>query len=346
VVLDWFKEWVGYPREAAGLLLSGGSVANLTGLACARAGLAGDDLSRAVVYFSAESHSSVAKAARVLGFPPERVRALPADPLGRLEAGPLVAALELDRATGLLPLAIVASAGTTSTGAVDPLSELAELAAAQKLWLHVDAAYGGFAVLTERGRALLRGMERADSITLDPHKWLYQPFEVGCLLVREGARLERAFHVMPHYLQDTAVSGREVNFGERGIQLTRSARVLKIWLSLQYFGVAAFVQAIDRCIDLALYAQERLEKSRRFELLAPASLGIVCFRRVWSGVQENVVEGRNVQLTKEFAASGVGLISSTRAQGRYALRLCILNHRTTRSDVDRVIDWLETWESA
>ena len=341
VVLDWFKQWVGYPPGAAGLLLSGGSVANLTALACARAQLSAEDLARAVVYFSAESHSSVAKAARVLGFPAEHVRAIPADELGRLDVGPLVAAVENDRATGLLPLAVVASAGTTSTGAIDPLNALADFAAAEKLWLHVDGAYGGFAVLTERGHALLRGMERADSITLDPHKWLYQPFEVGCLLVREGVRLERAFHVMPHYLQDTAVSGREVNFGERGVQLTRSARVLKIWLSLQYFGVPAFAQAIERCLGLTLYAQERLEQSRRFELLSPASLGIVCFRRVWSGVDESEIERRNVQLTLEFKASGVGLISSTRANGRYALRLCILNHRTARSDVDRVIDWLE-----
>jgi glutamate/tyrosine decarboxylase-like PLP-dependent enzyme len=188
-------------------------------------------------------------------------------------------------------------------------------------------------------------MDRADSLTLDPHKWLYQPFEVGCLQVREGARLERAFHVMPHYLQDTAVTGREVNFGERGVQLTRSARVLKVWLSLQYFGVPAFAQAIEQCLALALYAEERLERSGRFELLSPASLGIVCFRRVWSGVDEREIERRNAQLTKELGASGVGLISSTRAQERYALRLCILNHRTGRTDVDRVIDWLETWDT-
>jgi glutamate/tyrosine decarboxylase-like PLP-dependent enzyme len=136
-----------------------------------------------------------------------------------------------------------------------------------------------------------------------------------------------------------------VNFGERGVQLTRSARVLKIWLSLQYFGVPAFAQAIERCLGLTLYAQERVEQSSRFELLSPASLGIVCFRRVWSGVDESEVERRNVQLTMEFKASGVGLISSTRANGRYALRLCILNHRTARSDVDRVIDWLENQDT-
>src|SRR6185369_4740979 len=170
---------------------------------------------------------------------------------------------------------------------------------------------------------------------LDPHKWLYQPFETGCLLVRAGTRLERAFHAMPHYLQDTAVSGREVNFGDRGVQLTRSARAIKVWLSLQYFGVGAFVEAIDRSCDLAAYAEQRIASSKVFELLSPASLGIVCFRRLWPGASEAEHEQRNAQLTKELGASGVGLISSTRAQGRYALRVCILNHRTTQADVDR-----------
>jgi glutamate/tyrosine decarboxylase-like PLP-dependent enzyme len=148
---------------------------------------------------------------------------------------------------------------------------------------------------------------------------------------------------MPHYLQDTAVSGQEVNFGERGVQLTRSARVFKIWLSLQFFGVPAFAQAVERSMGLALYAQERIQSSAQFEMLSPASLGIVCFRRVWSGVEESEIERRNTRLTRDFGASGIGLISSTRAKGRYALRLCILNHRTMRSDVDCVIDWLENW---
>ena len=341
VVLDWFKEWVGYPAEAAGLLSSGGSAANLTALACARAPLSPEDQHRAVVYFSAESHSSVGKAARILGFERELVRAIAPDADQRLPLDRLHSAVAQDRAHGLLPLVVIANAGTTSTGAIDPLPELAHFTRQHDLWLHVDAAYGGFVVLTERGRTWLRGLELADSITLDPHKWLYQPFEAGCLLVRDGDNLERAFHALPDYLQDTAVSGQEVNFGDRGVQLTRSARALKIWLSLQYFGLAAFRAAIDQSLDLTVYAQQRIEQSPAFELLTPAKLGIVCFRRIWE-VPEPELEQRNIGLVKRLGESGIGMISSTRALGRYALRVCILNHRTSRADVDRVLSWLES----
>src|SRR5687767_14307294 len=286
VILEWFKQWVGYPAQATGLLLSGGSAANLTALACARINRGDTTLNRNVVYFSAESHSSVAKAARALGFPDDQVRALPPDAQLRLDVDSLRTAVRADRTRGLHPLAVVANAGATSTGAVDPLLEIASLANDENLWLHVDAAYGGFAILTDRGRALLRGIELADSITLDPHKWLYQPFEVGCLLVRSAGDLDRTFHAMPAYLQDTAIAGGEVNFGDRGVQLTRTARGLKVWLSLQYFGVQAFRQVINGALDLALHAEQRVRRSDRFQLLSAASLGIVCFRRIWNAASE------------------------------------------------------------
>ncbi|MGH7460800.1 MAG: pyridoxal phosphate-dependent decarboxylase family protein, partial [Longimicrobiales bacterium] len=245
-----------------------------------------------------------------------------------------------DRARGLLPLVVVANGGTTSTGAIDPLPELAEFCSENRIWLHIDAAYGGFAVLTERGKSWLKGLERADSITLDPHKWLYQPFEVGCLLVRDGQRLERAFHAMPHYLQDTAVEGREVNFGDRGYQLTRSARAVKVWLSIQYFGLQAFRTAIDHTLDLTVYAEQQLRARPEFEILSPASLGIVCFRRIWPGLDEAGHDARNHELTRQLADSGTGMISSTRIDGRYSLRVCILNHRTTAADIDEVVSFL------
>jgi glutamate/tyrosine decarboxylase-like PLP-dependent enzyme len=339
IVLDWLKEWIGFPATASGLLLSGGSSANLIALACARAQRDAQDYGRAVLYWSSESHSSVAKAARILGFPPDRVRVLPADAQNRLPVDLLERAVAEDRARGLVPLVVVANAGTTSTGAVDPLPEIARLARAQSLWLHVDAAYGGFAALTERGRHWLRGIEDADSITLDPHKWFYQPFEVGCLLVRD-ARLDRAFHSMPDYLQDTAIAGREVNFADRGYQLTRSARAIKIWLSVQYFGLESFRAAIDQSLDLAAYSERRLQSLEQFEILSGVHLGIVCFRRRAAGADEAELENLNVALTRQLADSGVGMISSTRVRGHYALRFCIMNYRTARADVDRVIDFL------
>ncbi|HUH11762.1 MAG TPA: aminotransferase class V-fold PLP-dependent enzyme [Longimicrobiales bacterium] len=333
VVLGWFRDWLGMPPSTAGILTSGGSAANLTALACARHAH-GDG----VLYLSTETHSSVARAARILGFPDDRVRALPADRDGRLQAEVCRAAIAEDRRAGRRPLALVASAGATSTGAVDPLGALAEVAEEEGVWLHVDAAYGGFAVLTAEGRELLAGIERADSVTLDPHKWLFQPYEAGCLLVREGPRLRDAFHILPAYLQDTAVAGGEVNFAERGPQLTRMARAVKIWLSVQLFGLDAFRAAIEEALRLARRAEERIRRSAELELATPARLGIVCFRRRAS---EESADSTNEALVRALAESGLGMISSTRVDGRYALRLCILNHRSRWEDVERVLTFLE-----
>lgn len=337
VVIDWFKEWIGYPETAAGLLLSGGSAANLTALACARLTHA-RDASKAVVYHSSEAHSSVARAIRIVGF--EHVRVIDTDARHRMDPKKLEAAIRMDADAGLEPLAVIASAGTTSTGAIDPLDVIGDIARRHGLWLHVDAAYGGFAVLSSQGRGIFSGLDRADSITLDPHKWLYQPFEAGCLLVRDGQRLHRAFTVSPSYLQDTAVEGAEVNFGERGFQLTRSARVLKIWLSLKYFGLQPFRDAIERTIALAAYAGDRISRSHEFELLTQPSLGIVCFRRRFPDSPERM-DDLNAAILRKLADSGQALISSTRIDGLYSLRLCILNHTTTRADVDAVLDFIE-----
>jgi aromatic-L-amino-acid/L-tryptophan decarboxylase len=322
--------------------LSGGSQANLTALACARETTAGGRSETAVIYVSSQGHSSVMRALRILGFRSEQIRALPVDERYRLRPDALAAAMEKDVRAGRQPFLAVANAGVTNTGAVDPLGDLAAVCADHGAWLHVDAAYGGFTVLTERGREWLAGIEQADSVTLDPHKWLYQPYEAGCLLVREGPLLSNAFHIMPDYLQDTAVGGVEVNFADRGIQLTRSARALKLWISLQFFGVEAFRRAIDRSLDLAVLAEERVGASAELELLSPATLGIVCFRRHPDGMdEEGSLERLNADLIRRLMESGEGLVSSTRVDGRYALRLCVLNHRSAAEDVERVVAWLE-----
>jgi aromatic-L-amino-acid/L-tryptophan decarboxylase len=343
VVLDWFKEWIGYPAEAEGVLVSGGSAANMTALACAREAMLGAMSERVVAYVSDQAHSSVARAARVLGFRPEQVRVLPTDERFRMRPDDLVDAMDADMRAGLRPLFVSASAGSTNTGAVDPLPELAEICKERGAWLHVDGAYGGFATLTGRGRRLLQGIELADSVTLDPHKWLYQPFECGCLLVRRGHYLREAFEITPDYLKDTEVLAREVNFADRGVQLSRMCRALKLWVSLKYFGVAAFRMAIDRSLDLAREAQARIENSGKLELLVPATLGVVCFRRRFEGVDdEDELARLNAGLVEGLTASDEGHISSTRLRGRYALRMCVLNHTSTSGDVDRVLDWIET----
>ena len=335
-ILGWFKEWIGYPERAAGALVSGGSAGNLTALACARETRAGPMREDLVLYVSDQAHSSVARAARILGFRPGQVRVLPADSAFRLDPETLRAAMEADAAAGRTPFLVAANAGTTNSGAVDPLPGLAEVCREHDVWLHVDGAYGGFAVLADP--ELLPGLELADSITLDPHKWLYQPFECGCVLVREGPALRAAFEILPDYLRDAEAAEEEVNFCDLGLQLTRSARALKLWVSLRFFGLEAFRTTIRRSLELAAAAARRVEASDSLELMAPPSLGIVCFRRRYLDDRENA------GLAAALEASGIGLVSSTRLQGRLALRLCVLNHSSTPEDVEKVLGFLETAE--
>ena len=340
VVLDWFKRWIGYPDDAAGVLVSGGSAANMTALACAREALLGPMSPHAVAYVSDQAHSSLARAARLLGFRADQVRVLPADETRRLSPDVVAAAIDADARAGYKPLFVAGAAGTTNTGAVDPLAELAAVCRERGVWFHVDGAYGGFAALTARGRAALRGIDQADSVTLDPHKWLYQPFECGSLLVRDGALLSKAFEIAPDYLKDTLLEHEEVNFADRGLQLSRSSRALKVWLSVSYFGAGAFREAIDRSLDCAVAAEQHIRDTDELELLSPASLGVVCFRRRGrEGEDEETAARRNAALVAAFEATGDGLVSSTRLRGRYAIRLCVMNHTSSEADVKKVLDW-------
>jgi aromatic-L-amino-acid/L-tryptophan decarboxylase len=337
-VVGWFKDWLGYPSDASGTLVSGGSAANLTALACARETLVGSMRDDLVIYASDQAHSSIGRAARMLGFRPHQLRVLPvADDL-RLEPETLASAIAADDAAGRRPFLVVANGGATSTGAVDPIGELADVCRGRGVWLHVDAAYGGFAALTDRGRAVLSELPLADSIAVDPHKWLYQPYECGCILVRDPHALKRAFAITSDYLRDAEAGDAAVNFSDEGFQLTRASRAFKLWLSLRTFGIDAFRDAIDRTLDLAEIARRRVERSERLELAAPPSLGIVCFRR--TDLDDDAVDG----LVAALESSGVGLISSTRVHGRPALRLCILGHASRKEDVDRVLELLETAE--
>ncbi len=339
-VLRWFAGWIGFPPGAAGILVGGGSQANMTALACAREARLGIMSDDAVVYVTDQAHSSLARAARVLGFQPNQVRVLPVDAQLRMQPRALAEAMAADLRLGRTPLFVTAMAGSTNAGAVDPLAAIADVCAAHGAWLHVDAAYGGFACMTERGARVLAGIERADSVTLDPHKWLYQPFECGCLLVRDGPLLRAAFEITPDYLADASVQAAEVNFADLGMQLTRGFRALKVWLSVHTFGTRAFALAIDRCLDLALAAEVRIAAEPELELLSPASLGVVCFRRHPAGLDdEDGLTRCNADLVARFADSGRGLVSSTRLRGSYAIRMCILNHTSTGGDVEQVLEW-------
>jgi len=346
-VLGWFKDWVGYPETAGGSLLTGGSAANMIALACAREKLAGPMSDRLMVYVSDQSHSSLARAARVLGFLPDQVRVVPTDPSLRLRPEALASVMEADLRAGRTPLFVAASAGATNAGTVDELPALAELCHERGVWLHADAAYGGFAVLTERGREQLTGLELADSITLDPHKWLYQPYECGCLLVRDGRAQRAAFEVTPDYLSHAKAAEGEVDFADLGLQLSRASRALKVWVSLQYFGLDAFRGAIDRSLDRAELARRRIEESDTLELAAPPSLGIVCLRRRFADAEdEEELERRNAALVDALERSGLGLVSGTRLHGTFVIRLCVLNHTTDEDTVERVLGFLESEEVA
>ena len=336
-VLDWFREWLGYPAEGSGVLTSGGSAANLLAIVTARETAGNPE--RGTVYLSEQSHGSVARAARVAGIHPERIRLVEADEVCRIVPASLRAAIRRDRAAGMHPFLAVGNAGTTNTGAIDPLAELADIAREEGLWYHVDAAYGGFAILDPEVRPLMSGLERSDSATLDPHKWFFQPYETGCLMVRDPALLERAFRIAPDYLQDAAWGPRHVNFCDRGVQLTRIFRALRVWLSVQRYGLAAHRAAISRAIALARGAETRIRELGELELLAPQSLGMVCFRyRGSGGVPDEELDDLNRRIQGEIVNSGFAMMSSTQLQGRLSLRFCVLNVRTTAEDLARTLD--------
>ena len=333
-VVRWFCQICGLPAAAGGLFVSGGSVANMTALVAARHALLQDRVEGATVYFSDQTHSSVERALRVIGFAPGQVRKLASDQNFRLPLDALREAIAEDRAKGLRPFCVIANAGTTNTGAVDPLPELAEIAAAEKLWLHIDGAFGAAAVLAERGRTALRGLERADSISLDPHKWLFQSFECGCVLVRDAALLKSAFQIKPDYLRDVHRDIAEVNPCDYGIQLTRSFRALKVWLSTETFGVAAFRQAITRGFELAEFAERELRARGGWEILSPAQMATVCFR---FGSDDAL----QTQLVDVMLRDGYALLTSTTLKGATALRLCTINPRTTEEDIVETVNRLD-----
>ncbi len=333
VTVDWLRELCGLPASAGGLFVSGGSMANLTCLAAARHVRLADEMTGAVVYFSDQTHSSIERALRVLGFSIAQLTRLPSDEGFRLEMGALRREVATDRAAGRRPFSVVANAGTTNTGAVDPLGELARFCRQEGLWLHVDGAYGAAAAITAEGRALLAGLELVDSLSLDPHKWLFQPFESGCALVREEQWLKDTFRILPEYLRDVHRSEEEVNFCDRGVQLTRNFRALKLWMSIKVFGLAAFREAVTWGLRLAERAEQELRAVGCFEIVTPAQLGIVSFRFVAPGLSPDQEEAVNQRLVGEMLADGYAVLTSTVLRGRTALRLCTINPRTTEDEI-------------
>ena len=341
VVIDWFRRWLGYPASAGGLFTSGGSAGSLDALVAARE--AAGHPERATVYMSDQSHSVLSRAAMIIGVRSEGVRTVPSDGDFRMDLEALRRTVADDRAAGFTPIAVCANAGASSTGAVDPLGAMADYCQAEGIWLHADAAYGGFAVVTDKGKRLLAGIERADSIGLDAHKWFFQPYEAGCLLVKDASTLENVFALHHDVLQDTVWGANHPNFADRGLQLSRSFRALKVWMSVQTFGLAAFRRAVAKGMELAGRAEEHVRASPLLEITNPASLGIVCFRinPADAAIADEALEEINRNVLARIFWEDPALISSTLLRGTFSLRLCIMNHTTTWDDVRQTLEAIE-----
>ena len=334
-VIRWFCDLFGYPAEAQGILTSGGSMSIFSGIVTARHARLGEDFMSGTMYFSQQTHASVAKAAALAGFPNRSFRLVPTTPELRLDLDALRDMLKRDAADGLRPFLVVASAGTTNTGAVDPIAEVAEIAREHGLWLHVDGAYGGPFQLTERGRRLFRGIEEADSITLDPHKAMFLPYGTGSLLVREGRLLREAHFVGADYLQDLAKEDEIPNFADYSPELSRDFRGLRVWLPLKLHGAQAFRDALDEKLDLARYLHEELRATPGFELPWEPELSVVAFRyRPERGDPDEF----NRKLLERINASKRVFLSSTLIDGRFVIRACIVSFRTHRDRIEEAAE--------
>ena len=326
VVLDWLRSLLGLPAGTEGVVMSGGSLSNMTALAAAR-----DARGHGIAYLSDQTHASVARGLTALGFGSEEIRVLPTDEGFRLPARAVAEAVRADRRRGARPGLVVATAGTTNTGAVDDLEGLADLCAAEDLWLHVDGAYGAPAALCEAGRALLAGLDRADSLALDPHKWLFAPYDAGVLFVRHPGVLDHAFSMRPEYLADVRSASGEVDFGDRSLELSRRARAFKLWMMFRTYGAARVRAAIERGIALAERAQALIEADPHWQTVTPAQLGIVTFTHPgWDAAEHTA---RVAALT----ADGYAAVTSTTLKGIPALRLCTINPRTTEADIAQTL---------
>jgi aromatic-L-amino-acid/L-tryptophan decarboxylase len=339
LTLRWLGQLVGFDDEAAGLMVSGGSAANLTALLAAVRTHAAPDADRRalVVYVSQEGHFSIVKAAAALGLP---VRRLPVDRAWRLDVSALRDAIPADTREGLQPLCVVASAGTTATGAVDPLDQAAEVAAGHGLWFHVDGAYGAPAAVVPTQSERFHGIDRADSLAIDAHKWLYAPVDCSALLVHDVETTARAFGgAADDYVRVLGAEADEAfAFWDHGLELSRRFRALKLWMTLRHYGARRLAEAIENDIAMAAHLGSLVEDSDDLELLSPPSLSICTFRHVPPGMAESDLDAHNERLLGVLQRDGRAYLSNAAVGGHLALRACVTNYRTTRAHIDRTVD--------
>ncbi|MDQ3530795.1 MAG: pyridoxal-dependent decarboxylase [Actinomycetota bacterium] len=339
-VVRWLCDLFSLGVGAQGILTSGGSMANFSAIVTARAHLQGESFAHGTIYVTEHTHQSVEKAALIAGFPRRAISIVGCTPNLAMDPAALSASARADRAAGRRPFLVVASAGTTNTGAVDPLDVIADIATDEDLWMHVDAAYGGFFQLTDRGRAFFAGIERSDSITLDPHKGMFLPYGIGALVVRDGELLRSAHQVEAHYLQDLNDDHGIPNFTDYSPELTRDFRGLQVWLPLHLHGVGAFRTVLDEKLDLTKILYEGLSGDDNLEVPWEPSLSTVAFRL------QDGSDAANRALLENINASGRVYLSSTVLDGRFTLRVCILAHRTHRVRVDEAMEIIRKEASA
>ena len=347
LVVRWLGSLIDYDADAKGLLTSGGSMANMIALLVASRRKLGNDAARKglwnsgaplIVYASEEAHMSIAKAADILGLGRDQVHVVDCDDQQRMHVDSLRAQIEDDLRQGLRPCCVVASAGTVNTGVVDPLEAIAEIAKQFDLWFHVDGAYGAPGVLDERKKHLFRGLERADSVSLDPHKWLYVPVDAGCLLFRDPNPVKATFSTDDaDYIKVHGHSDDEAfAYWDYGVELSRRFRAMKVWLTLSYYGVRRIAEAVSNDIALAAYMGELVFDAEDFELLAPVELSICCFRYIPAGwkTSDPRLDQLNERIMSRLQTSGRAYLSNATVNGHFALRACITNFRTTKSDIE------------
>ena len=348
-VLDWCKEMFGYPKEASGLLVSGGSMANLMGLAVARNIQPGDDVrsegvsaesGQLTIYCSTETHNSVEKAVELLGLGSKWMRKIPVNSHFEIDTEQLEKAITDDKAAGHRPFCVVGNAGTVNTGAIDDLSNIADICTDHRLWFHVDGAFGALANLLPEYQTRLVGMERADSIAFDFHKWMYIPYEAGCLLVKSFEAHKAAFKLVPNYLisHERGIPSGPEYFSNLGFELSRGFKALKIWFSIKEHGIGKYQRLVRQNIAQARYLARLVDERPELERLAPVPLNVVCFRFVSSELDEDEHNQLNREILMRLHEQGIAAPSFTILNGKYAIRAAVTNHRSKKPDFDVLVN--------